>query len=146
NTFACAHYDRMARRSPCEQLRLEIFADFNEDGQLKLDASDHDVRETGLGAIILADLDVNNRTLPKTATTGSPQTLDADAQTHDPKDPELLPFTVKPTVGTPTADGGVDISGVMSNRFRVLDRSGGALKTGTRFDRYFVTWSGAQTD
>jgi hypothetical protein len=146
DTFACAHYDRMARRSPCEQLRLEIFADFNEDGQLKLDASDHDVRETGLGAIILADLDVNNRTLPRTATTGSPQTLDADAPTHDPKDPELLPVTVKPTVGAPTVDGGVDISGVMSNRFRVLDGSGGALKTGVRFDRSFVTWSGAQTD
>src|SRR6185436_7327082 len=126
--------------------QLSIFADFNEDGQLTLDATDHDARETGLGAIILADLDANDRTLPTAATTGPAQALDADAKTHDPKDPELLPFAVTPNVGTPTVNGGVDISGVMSNRFRVLDASGAELKTGLRLDRYFTTWSGARTD
>jgi hypothetical protein len=131
--------------------RFELFADFDRSGSVTLTPAEHDARKRPPGAIVLPDLDVSGRTLPATVTAGPEPTLDCDATTHDPNDPQLLPFVIRPVAGTPQADAILHVEAPwpaagMANRMRFFDGTGQRLKNHPKFDHYLLSLSGAKTD
>jgi outer membrane protein OmpA-like peptidoglycan-associated protein len=129
-----------------ESSRFELFADFNRSGTLTLTTVEHDARQQQPGAILLPDLDVNGRRLPGTVTPGPAATLDADAASHSPADPQLLDMVIKPKRGQPRATGELQITGPMSKHTTLLDKSARSLPAGSRPESSSVTLQGARTD
>jgi len=119
----------------------ELHADFDRKGGLNESASERDVRTQAPGAVLVANVDVNARTLPATVSEGSAPTKDFNQGTASASDPDLLQLRIKkkPPTAVPGAEfilrfvaprnpaPGVPVT-VMPTRISGNDASGAILR------------------
>lgn len=123
---------------------IELHADSDRDGHVSLRDHEHRVRAVWPGAIIVANLDCDDRVLPGAVQQGEPVVLDRDRPTKSPRDDELAAIVVK--VRDPAALTGRDfflrIAGWNASYTRLYDDRGRPVPRGP-FARYDVALTAA---
>ncbi|MBA4143711.1 MAG: hypothetical protein H0X43_12095 [Nitrosospira sp.] len=84
---------------------IELHADFDRNGRLTGNAAERAARLDWLGAVVVANLDRDQRALPARVSSGGTPDADYDIATAFPRDDELLPLEIRvPTGALGTGD------------------------------------------
>jgi hypothetical protein len=129
---------------------LELHADYDRDGRLTGSPVEYGARATTPGAVLVANLDTDQRRLPARVAAGRPVAPDQASLFKTAADDELLPLRIQ--VRTPIPAGTqvvlrLPVSGLHHVRLRVYDDTGTLLRTAAnRTDRPLaLTPGGART-
>jgi hypothetical protein len=104
---------------------LEIHADYDRDGRLTGSAAERAARLVWPGAIVVANLDRDQRVLPARPSSGGTPPPDYDIATAFSRDDELLPIRIRVASGALGAGERLRIrcSGIMHTRIRLSTSS-----------------------
>lgn len=105
---------------------IELHADFDRDGRLSESASERAARLDWPGAIVVANLDADRRTLPVRPASGDTPEADYDIATAFSRDDELVPLRIRVAAGALGTGERLRIqcSGVMHTRVRLSTADG----------------------
>lgn len=105
---------------------IELHADFDRDGRLTRSADERAARLIWPGAILVANLDRDQRVLPSRVSGGDTPEPDYSMATAFSRDDELLPLEIRVTPGALGTGERLRIrcSGIMHTRIRLSDRAG----------------------
>jgi len=105
---------------------IELHADYDRDGALTRSAAERAARLDWPGAVVVANLDRDQRVLPASVSSGSTPGADYDIATAFSRDDELLPLLVRVTPGALGAGERLVMrcSGVMHTRTRLSTAAG----------------------
>ncbi len=119
---------------------FELHADFDRDGRLTRNADERAARFSWPGAVVVPNLDRDDRRLPRTAATGSPIRSDYESAIAPTGDDDLLPIEIRVTGGTmdPTDRLFLRCRGVMHTRIRLSDTAGVIVHHVAGQPEYFV--------
>lgn len=105
---------------------FELRADFDHDGRLTDRQSEYDARHARPGALLVANIDADQRAFPNRVDSGFDITLDYDQPTKTASDDEVLAIRVK--VNNPAAAAGrqfgLRLPGIHGVRIRIYDERG----------------------
>ena len=108
---------------------IELHADYDRDGRVTGTAAERTARNQWPGAIVVANLDRDQRTLPGTPGNATLPIADFEAATALANDDELVPLLIRVAPGA-LAPGDsllIHCSGVMHTRVRITDISGASV-------------------
>jgi hypothetical protein len=116
----------------------EIHSDFDRSGKLDQSGAERAARTTPPGAVVTANLNVNDRTLPNVVSPGAAPQRDFFRTTAPPKDADLLPIVIKSLdpanssglqflLRVTVANPSVGLPQTMATRIRINQNSGVAL-------------------
>jgi hypothetical protein len=122
----------------------ELHADYDRNGRLSATGGEYGARATYPGAVLLANLDADARSLPATVSNGAAITLDWEQTTKTGNDNDPAAFLVR--VARPSAPVGsqyfLAITGWMVSRVKLYDRNGRRLqRTPGTFGQYPLTFA-----
>ncbi len=105
---------------------IELHADFDRDGELTGNSRERTARQNWPGAIVVPNLDRDQRRLPATVSNSSIPRADYSLATAYSRDDELVPLQIRVTPGALGPDESLHIrcSGVMHTRIRLSDSTG----------------------
>jgi hypothetical protein len=111
---------------------FELRADYDHDGRLTGSQTEYDARQTVPGAILVANVDADNRNLPVSVTAGPPIRLDYTNYTPSAADDEFVAIKVK--INNASASAGRQFvlrvnPGIHAVRLSFFDDSGQILRT-----------------
>lgn len=104
---------------------LEFHSDFDRDGRLTTSFTEYQARQNHPGAIVLANLDVDRRTLPSRVNQSYSLPLDFEARTKERLDDE--PLQLRIIVDRAQISTGrnyfLKLIGWSANKFRIYDQN-----------------------
>lgn len=105
---------------------IELHADFDRDGRLTRSADERTARLSWPGAIVVANLDRDQRALPPSVSSGGTPEPDYDIATAFQRDDELVPVEIRVATGALGTGERLRVrcSGILHTRIRLSDRAG----------------------
>ncbi len=105
---------------------IELHADFDRDGRITRSTLERESRTEWPGAIVVANLDSDQRVLPDSVSSATTPAPDYEMVTAFARDDELLPLQIRVATGALAAGEKLAIrcSGIMHTRIRLSDSTG----------------------
>jgi hypothetical protein len=100
---------------------VELHADYDRDGRLSESAPEYAARRRWPGAVLVPNLDRDDRALPATVVSSPPVTLDLALSTRSAGDDELAPVVLRTGPETPEGEWRIHASGEIASYLVLLD-------------------------